>query len=110
MNNLAEAAVYESNMMRFAIDEEAMEPLFLLHCLQTPSLNQQIQRCAKDASNQSSINQEDVENLRVPLPPPSRQRAFASVVREQERLRSVQRESLRQAEHLFQTLLHRAFA
>ena len=35
---------------------------------------------------------------------------FEGLVARHERLRSVQRESLRQSDHLFQTLLHQAFA
>ncbi len=37
------------------------------------------------------------------------QQQFAALVARHERLRAVQREALRQAEHLFQALLHRAF-
>jgi len=110
IHHLAEPTVFESNMMRFRIDEAALNPMFALHFLQTASLNQQIQKVAKDASNQSSINQEDVEGLKVMLPPLAQQQHFATLVTQHERLRATQRESLRQAEHLFQTLLHRAFA
>jgi type I restriction enzyme S subunit len=51
-----------------------------------------------------------LEELPVPIVDYSEQRQFASLVERVERLRSVQRESLRQAEHLFQSLLHQAFA
>lgn len=51
-----------------------------------------------------------LEELPVPIVDYSEQRRFASLVERVERLRSVQRESLRQAEHLFQSLLHQAFA
>ena len=37
------------------------------------------------------------------------QTRFAELVKRNERLRSVQRESLRQADHLFHPLLHHAF-
>jgi type I restriction enzyme S subunit len=37
------------------------------------------------------------------------QQKFAALVERHERLRATQREALRQAEHLFQTLLHNAF-
>lgn len=47
--------------------------------------------------------------LRIPVPPLSLQHRFADLVRGHERLRATQRESLRQAEHLFLSLLHRAF-
>ena len=39
----------------------------------------------------------------------SKQQQFARIVHKFERLRAQQREAQRQAEHLFQTLLHRAF-
>jgi hypothetical protein len=52
----------------------------------------------------------NLRNLRTATsaPLPLKQR-FAGLVRGHERLRAAQRESLRQAEHLFQSLLHRAF-
>jgi hypothetical protein len=51
-----------------------------------------------------------LEELRVPNVALSEQQKFTVSVERVERLRSVQRESLRQAEHLFASLLHRAFA
>ena len=48
--------------------------------------------------------------LPVPVPPLPLQQKFADIVRRFERLRAQQREAERQAEHLFQTLLHRAFS
>ena len=38
------------------------------------------------------------------------QQQFARLVERHERVRSVQREALRQAEHLFQSLLYEAFS
>ena len=59
---------------------------------------------------QKNINLEILRGLNCLVPPLSLQRRFADLVREHERLRAMQREALRQAEHLFQTLLHDAFA
>lgn len=47
--------------------------------------------------------------IRIYIPPLPLQQKFADIVRRFERLRAQQREAERQAEHLFQTLLHRAF-
>ena len=60
-------------------------------------------------SAQKNINLEILRGLGVPLPPLPLQEKFAQIVQKYERLRTQQRESDRQAEHLFQTLLHRAF-
>ncbi len=43
------------------------------------------------------------------VPPLSLPEKFAQIVQKFDRLRTQQREAERQAEHLFQTLLHRAF-
>lgn len=44
------------------------------------------------------------------VPPLPLQQKFAALVKRHEHLRATQREALRQAEHLFQTLLHKAFS
>lgn len=50
-----------------------------------------------------------LEELPVPRVDHNAQRKFAVIVERHERLRGVQREALRQADHLFQSLLERAF-
>jgi type I restriction enzyme S subunit len=55
------------------------------------------------------MNTGRLAELRIPLPPRPMQQKFATIVARHEHLRAVQRESLRQAEHLFQSLLHQAF-
>jgi type I restriction enzyme S subunit len=56
------------------------------------------------------LNLDQIREMRVPLPHVSQQEQFLALVKRVERLRAVQREALRQAEHLFQTLLHLAFS
>jgi type I restriction enzyme, S subunit len=50
-----------------------------------------------------------LEELPVPMVPPSEQERFAELVTQHECLHAVQREALRQADHLFASLLHGAF-
>jgi len=50
------------------------------------------------------------EELILPVPPMLFQQKFSDIVKRHERLHSSQGESLRQAEHLFQSLLHQAFS
>jgi type I restriction enzyme S subunit len=59
--------------------------------------------------DQMKLTRDNLDRIPVPLPPLPLQQKFAAMVERVERLRSVQRESLRQAEHLFQSLLHHAF-
>jgi type I restriction enzyme S subunit len=51
----------------------------------------------------------ELKEFLIPIPSLRLQDTFAGLVERVERLGMVHRESLRQAEHLFQTLLHRAF-
>ena len=60
-------------------------------------------------AGQPHINADQTKELSFPLPSVPLQQQFAHIVHKFERLRAQQRESTRQAEHLFQTLLHRAF-
>ena len=57
----------------------------------------------------SFINPRTLKALEIPIPPITLQRQFTYIVHKFERLRAQQREAERQAEHLFQALLHRAF-
>jgi type I restriction enzyme S subunit len=86
---------------------EALDAEFARHTLRFHE--SRLLRLARGA-NTEGLTLPMIEELPVPKVSSAQQRAFAAVVREHERLRAVQRESLRQAEHLFQTLLHRAFA
>jgi type I restriction enzyme, S subunit len=57
----------------------------------------------------TGLNMGIIKDLALPLPPMSLQLKFDQIVRRHNALHSQQREAARQAEHLFQTLLHRAF-
>jgi type I restriction enzyme S subunit len=59
--------------------------------------------------DQMKLTQENLDRIPIPVPPLLLQEKFAQIVHKFERLRTQQREADRQAEHLFQTLLHRAF-
>lgn len=81
-------AVYLEMLLRF------WRPVFLAQAPETARAN---------------INLDTLRPLRIPLPPLAQQHHFAALVAQHERLRANQREALRQAEHLFQSLLHRVF-
>jgi type I restriction enzyme, S subunit len=61
------------------------------------------------AGSMPNISKEKFFDLQIPVPPHFLQEKFAQIVQRYERLRAQQRESDRQAEHLFQTVLHQAF-
>jgi len=81
---------------------------FLAEYLNTPGVQHYFAKEARTVA-QATLNIMQIEKTPVILPPRSQQQQFASIVGRHERLRGAHREALRQAEHLFQTLLHRAF-
>ena len=106
---LNETTVFESNMMRFDVDREILHPDYLIEYLQTQFVRTHILCSAKDAVNQSSINQQDVKAIPLVVPPPSMQRLFAQRVAASGRLKSSHDASSIELEALFTSLQHRAF-
>jgi len=81
---------------------------FLSYLVKTDSY-QKILKTTSGSSAQEAIYIANLKDKQIIVPPLTLQEKFAQIVQKFERLRSQQRESERQAEHLFQTLLHRAF-
>lgn len=106
---LKEPTVFESNMMRFAVDVNRLEPLYLVTFLQSKFIKNQILSCAKNAVNQSSINQQDVKGFLVNLPPLSLQKNFVKRKQAIEKLKYENIAALTKQTQLFASLQHQAF-
>jgi len=107
--SLTEPTVFESNMMRFRLDETRIDATYAIHFLQTRFIRDQIDRAAKDAVNQSSINQQDVKAFRVNVPPIALQQLFTRRVAKVDKLKEARCASLAKMDELFISLQHRAF-
>ncbi|WFN35237.1 restriction endonuclease subunit S [Methanogenium sp. S4BF] len=71
IENIEENTVFESNMMRITPNTNIINQKYLNHVLCSPFIKNQILKKAKNAVNQSSINQKDVTSLVIycrPLP------------------------------------------
>lgn len=104
-----EDTVFESNMMRFSVDRDHVEPRYLIAFLQSSFIKGQILQRSKNAVNQSSINQDDVQSFLIRVPPIAIQREFASRIT---RAKRCVKECLQTSDHLdalFASLQHRAF-
>ncbi len=107
--SLSEPTVFESNMMRFAVQTDIVEPIYLVHLLQTTFIKGQILASAKNAVNQSSINQTDVKSLSINLPSITLQRCFSLRSKSVESLRIQHLAASAELDSLFSSLQHRAF-
>lgn len=107
---LYEPTVFESNMMRCRFDSARINNTFIRFTLQSQQVKRQILRSAKRAVNQASINQTDVKNFMLPVPPRELQQTFSERVAGVERLKEKHRIQLAELDTLFASLQHRAFS
>jgi type I restriction enzyme S subunit len=101
-------AVLASYLVRLKLNEGIL-PDYFTALLNSRYYKRLFQERCKKAVGQSSISPTLLKEFPMPIPPLPLQEQFAHVVHKFERLRTQQCEAERQAEHLFQALLHRAF-
>ncbi|MFC1536859.1 restriction endonuclease subunit S [Pseudomonadota bacterium] len=109
MPKINERMVFESNMMRIKFDRGLVSNMYMLYILSSRYLKNQILNSSKDAVNQSSINQKDVNSFSIPLPPITLQNQFAERIQAIEAQKQQAQASLQKSEVLFNSLLQRAF-
>ena len=107
-NNIP-TAINTKHLCCISLDKAKCLPSYLQACfLHHPSVLKSLGVSEKGAV-MPGLNMEIIKELLIPLPPLALRLQFAAIIEKHERLRRVHLEALRQAEHLFQTLLHRAF-
>ena len=101
--------VIGTSLTFYRVNQKEFTPEFFAEALRARSFQAQLEKAMEQTTrNQVPVSRQ--KELLIPVPPLPLQQKFADIVRRFERLRSQQREAERQAEHLFQTLLHRAFS
>ncbi|MBN1812240.1 MAG: restriction endonuclease subunit S [Anaerolineae bacterium] len=101
-------AVLASYLVKLKLKNSVLSEYFTV-LLNTEYYKRLFQKRCKKAVGQSNVSPTLLREFPMLMPPIPLQQQFARVVRKAERLRAQQREAQRQAEHLFQALLHRAF-
>ncbi|HET9464313.1 MAG TPA: restriction endonuclease subunit S [Gemmatimonadales bacterium] len=76
---LAEPAIFESNMMKVRVGQQVL-PAYAIEVLCSPATRRYFLARAKKAVAQASINQTDVRQLVVPLPRPEEQRMLVEAI------------------------------
>jgi type I restriction enzyme S subunit len=80
IQKLSEPMVFESNMMRFRLDENLADPRFIVAYLNSNSALQHLRTKAKRAVQQASVNQADVKSVPIPLPPMEEQKVVGDIL------------------------------
>lgn len=89
--------------------KEGLLPEFLSMFLSLDTGGQRQIARVQYGQTKPGLNLDQIRGMRVPVPDVCQQQRFLELAKRVERLRAGQRESLRQAEHLFASLLDRAF-
>lgn len=112
VRELEDTCVFESNIMRLALNRSIADPEFITRYLNSTKGLTELRKNAKQAVNQASINQSDVKNSLIPLPSLFEQQ---EVVRILERMLGREQEALELArvidkiELMKKAILARAF-
>ncbi|MDM8519508.1 restriction endonuclease subunit S, partial [Anaerolineales bacterium HSG6] len=107
--SLLEPTVFESNMMKFTVDDKKLMPQYLVSLMQHEYIKMQIMGRCKDAVNQSSINQSDVKSFELRIPPLETQRKYISIAKKIEVMRKVLLQNNSKLDTLFHALQQQAF-
>lgn len=108
-NGLVKGCVHQNHLIRVRINPDIASEVFICRYINSKAGRRYFTTSSNTTSGLNTISTGIVKDCPVVMPPLSLQQKFAQIVHKHERLRDQQREAARQAEHLFQTLLHRAF-
>ena len=102
-------AINTKHLCAMSLNHSRCLPVFLHGAFLFDSGIRRQLRAATKGAIMEGLNMQIIRDLKLSLPPPTRQQAYSRAAATIEKIRRVAEESLRQAEHLFQTLLHVAF-
>lgn len=109
IKDMIEDTVFESNMMRFHLNEVVIDSGYATYFLCTQYIYKQILNRAKKAVNQASINQGDVLSFQLLVPPIELQKKFVSFVAQADKSKYAVKKSLEKLETLKKALMQEYF-
>lgn len=104
-----ERTIFDSHLFRMRVDINQVYPSYLCYAVNSDIVVRQLNRMAR-GSIMDGLNTTILKECVIPLPPLLEQERIVKVLDQASGLCAQQREAMRQAEHLFNTLLHKAFA
>ena len=101
--------IYESSFIRIRVDQNIISPIYLFHFLSNKRARKAYISKYVTSSTISGINQTNLAEVALLIPPLSLQGQFAEIVNKTEALKEKQKQSEQELENLFQSLMQRAF-
>lgn len=88
-------------IIRVRVDEEKMLPVYVVRYMNTPFMKSYYYNLCKGAVNQANINSKELKAMPLPVPPLSLQQEFASKIEAIEKQKAILKQSIEEAETLF---------
>jgi len=115
--HIGKTAIYRSdqtlihgiNLLLIRVDQKKCYPEYLNYYFKSKNVRALFRARCKKAVNQASLNQPDILELEVPLPPLSEQKRIASLLARADRLRSLRRTAHELGESLLQSVFLEMF-
>jgi type I restriction enzyme S subunit len=104
-----EEILFSDHLIRAKVDRKLVEPTYLSEVLNSSYGHRQTRNVVITTAGQFTINRTGLSTIKIPYPPIKLQQRFLSIYHNFVIMNLKQKESERQSEHLFQSLLHRAF-
>ena len=105
----AEPLIFESSFIRIRAKNGLVTPLYIFHYLNNERVREKFVRPYVTQSTISGINQSNLAQVPVMLPPITLQKEFGAAMAHVGKASECHKESLREMENLFTSLQHRAF-
>lgn len=101
-------AIISSHLLKIEINKNICDPIYLKKIIMSPFVQNQF----KDASHgaiMSGLNGGIIKSTKIPLPPIELQQKFASIVENVEKLKEKQKQSKKEINIMFNSLMQKAF-
>ncbi len=109
IKNVGENLIYESSLIRLRTDNGIIHPIYLYHFLSNEQARKKYVLKYVTSSTISGINQTNLGSVEILIPPLSLQQQFAELVLKTDALKEKQKESEKELENLFSSLMQKAF-
>ena len=106
--DLADDMVIAGYIIRVRLNEKLL-PIVLSSYMNLPSLKEQLRSMAKGAVNQANINAQELQSIKIYLPPMELQEQFSAFVKQVDKSKVVVQEALDKTQLLFDSLMQKNF-
>ena len=105
---LHETMVIAGYIIRVRVNEK-LNPQYVATFFNTKSIKKMLREMAKGAVNQANINAQELQAIKIPLPPIEQQNEFAAFVQQIDKSEFTVQQSLEKAETLYKSLMQEYF-